>query len=57
MYFFEFWWKSNGLKFHKEDDLEIYGFLYSGICFWLIDLIILYNLPKVILGLFKLMKG
>ena len=55
--YFEFWWKSNALLFNKHDTEMIFGILYAAICFWIIECIIIYNLPKAILGLRKLWKG
>ena len=57
MNFFEFWWKCNALKYRGSGEEEIYGFIFSALGFWVLELIILWNLPNVILGLFKLMKG
>ena len=55
--FFDFWWKSNVLRFNTHDEYKIIGIFYAFVFFWLIDGIILYNIPFAILGLKKLKRG
>jgi len=55
--FFDFWWKSNILHFNYHDEYKIIGIFYALIFFWVIEGIILWNLPYAIIGLKKLKRG